>query len=209
MVGGRGRGAGGEPSELKAAKVRKGGKGLREGAGVALGWARHSCKAPAVCPATTPRAAAIQDYEVTPLTFKDFRFDAKLPQAIRIAYNDAGRCGLISVPTQCQDILSIGSQCDALSLDATLSLRNQKTGTSEDAHHSRNDAIMTVGNHNCLSWHLCVLQLMTFLCLLLTDHSARQWWLATRSQQEVNEHNNTATGLLAGLAAPGAAGGEG
>ena len=80
---------------------------------------------------------------------------------------------------------------------------------SEDAHHSRNDTIMMVGNHNCLSWHLFVLQLMTSLCLLLTDHSARQWWHATRLQQEVNEHNDTATELLAGLDAPGAAGGKG
>ena len=102
-------GAAGEPSEPKAAKVRKGGKGVRGGAGVALGSARHSCKAPAVCPATIPRAAAIQDYEVTPLTFKDFRFDAKLPQAIRTTSADAVRCGLISVPKQRQDASALAA----------------------------------------------------------------------------------------------------
>ena len=205
----RRQGRGQAAKRLKAAKVRKGGKGLREGAGVALGWARHSHKAPVVCPAPPPCAAAIQDYEVTPLTFKNFRFDAKLPQAMRITSLDATRCGLFSVPVQHRDTLSISTQCDALAFDATWFLRNRKGGTSEAALHSRDDALMEVGNHNCSSWHLCALQLMTFLCLLLTDHSARQWWYATQSQREVNEHNNTATELLAGLAAPGAAGGEG
>ena len=147
------------------------------------------------------------------MTFKDFRFDAKLPQAIRITFVDAARCGLFSIPAQHLDTLSISSQCDALPLDATWFLRNRKGGTSEAALHSRDNALMKVGDHKCLSSHLrahlCALQLMTLLCLLLTDHSARQWWHAMRSQQDVNEHSNTATELLAGLAAPGAVGGEG
>lgn len=160
-----------------------------------------------------PCAAAVHDYEVTPLTFKNFRFDAKLPQAIRITSLDATRCGLSSVPAQHRDTLSISSQSDVLAFNAAWFLRNRRGGSSEDAMHSRDDALMEVGNHNCSSWHLCAhlcaLQLMTFLCLLLTDHSARQWWYATQSQREVNEHSSTATELLAGLAAPGAAGGEG
>lgn len=94
--------------------------------------------------AFSPPAGIVLDYPVTPLDFDTMKFDAELPQPIRLLHQDAARCKLVPFRSELRSILTIGSECDELSFDAMSLLRNTKSGTSEDGLHGRDDAILQV-----------------------------------------------------------------
>jgi hypothetical protein len=103
--------------------------------------------------AFSPPAGIVLDFRVTPLDFTTMKFDAELPQPIRLLRQDAARCKLQHVPTELRSVLTIGSECDELSFDAMSLLRNTKSGTSEDGLHGRDDAILQVVTRGHPGWN--------------------------------------------------------
>ena len=88
----------------------------------------------------------IAEYLADPLHHKGFSFDAPLSEPIELLKPHALLGGLLTVPRGYEDVVSIvnGNSQSQLSQDVVTFLRGNKMGTSKDALHGRDDALIEV-----------------------------------------------------------------
>lgn len=88
----------------------------------------------------------IVEYLPNPVGHTDFSFAAPLPQPIEILKPHARFGQLARVPHACQDVVELvnGNRQSELAHYVVNFMLNDKTGTSEDGLHGRDDSIIQV-----------------------------------------------------------------
>lgn len=97
----------------------------------------------------------ISEYLANPLESEGFTFGARLSDPIDLLKPHASSGGFLTVPHGYEDVVSIvnGNSQSEVSQDVVMFLRGNKMGTSKDALHGRDDALIEVWWQEC--WMRC------------------------------------------------------
>ena len=126
------------------------------------------------CPRKKTGQGQLEEYDCSALGFDSWSFGAPLPRPIILAPLDAERCNITSIPATFHNIVKIsdnGRYHDLSQFFMTLR-QNDKPGTSEDALHTRDDALIKVRERALLNYCEFLIHLVSCVHALLSNCSS-------------------------------------